>query len=306
MRFCFLISVVCVLTAFGSAQPEPGFDPKQVVRQVHTHRDMTDMTLGAARATSRSGEPGRLPGRQSDRLPEPSEAGEDQFLGGEFLIDTTSALVPAPGPQNVPAIAFDGTNFLVVWEDWRSGGYSDICGTRVTPQGTLLDPSGFVISQAAYNQRHPALAFDGANFLVVWDDYRRGHAFDIYGTRVTPQGVVLDAFGIIITQASNDQQHPALGFDGANFLVAWQDHQYDVDEPDISGARVTPQGTVLDSAGFVISQAEDSQYDPVVGFGGTHFLVAWQDRRDTVYGHIYGNLVTRQGEVVVPNDFVIS
>jgi hypothetical protein len=268
---------------------------------------MTDMTLGAARAASRSGEPGRLPGRQSNRFPELSELGGEQFVdGGEFLIDTSSALVPAPGNQTDPAIAFDGTNFLVVWEDRRSGSYSDICGTRVTPQGTLLDPSGFVISQAPYDQRYPALAFDGANFLVVWDDYRRGHAFDIYGTRVTPGGKVLDPAGFIITQEMNDQTYPALGFDGENFLVAWQDYVDDVEEPDIYGTRVTPQGTVLDTNGFVITQAARGQFDPVVGFGGTRFLVAWQDQRDSVYGHIYGNLVTRQGQVVVPNDLVIS
>ena len=289
MRLCILISVVCVLTAFGAAQPGLGFDPKDVVRQVHARRGDSDPVLSG----------------QVNRTPEPSEAGGDQFLGGEFLIDTSSALVPAPGSQNVPAIAFDGANFLVVWQDLR-GSYSDICGTRVTPQGALLDPSGFVITQAAYDQRYPAVAFDGTNFLVVWDDYRRGHAFDIYGTRVTPGGEVLDPADIIVTQANNDQQHPALGFDGANFLVVWQDHRDNRDSPDVYGARVTPEGTVLDSSGIVITQAARGQFDPVVGFGGTHFLVAWQDRRDSVYGHIYGNLVTRQGQVVVPNDFVIS
>ena len=38
--------------------------------------------------------------------------------------------------------------------------------------------------------RGPAVAFDGANFLVVWTDYRSGS--DIYGFQVCPAGSVLE------------------------------------------------------------------------------------------------------------------
>ncbi len=298
MRLCILVSVVCVLTAFGSTPPKPGFDPQAVVRQVQAGRDMPGL---------QPGDHGRIRGRPASRFPEFSELGVEQFPdNGEFLLDTSSVLVAAPGNQTDPAIAFDGTNFLVVWEDCRRGSYSDICGTRVTPQGTLLDPSGFVISQAPYDQRYPALAFDGTNFLVVWDDYRRGHAYDIYGTRVTTGGAVLDAFGIIISDAMNDQQCPAVAFDGANFLVVWQDNVYDVQQQDISGARVTQGGVVLDPDGIAIAQAPNGQWYPAVGFGGTNFFVVWHDCRDSGTAYIYATLVTPQGIVVVPDGFRIS
>ena len=307
MRLCVLVSVVCVLTAYGSTQPEAGFDPKEVVRQIHMRRDVTGL---------RSGDPECVPGRQDSRVRSepaaegsetPVTGGELYLDDGEFLLDTSSALVPAPGSQTNAAIAFDGANFLVVWQDLRGGNYSDISGTRVTPDGTVLDPAGFVISQAPCDQRYPDVAFDGANFLVVWDDYRRGHAFDIYGARVTPGGALLDPAGILITQANNDQQYPALGFDGANFLVVWQDGRDNMAEPDIYGARVAPQGTVLDPLGFVISQAAQSQYSPVLGFDGANFLVAWQDCRATPeQADIYGARVTPGGTVLDPAGFAIG
>jgi hypothetical protein len=299
VRLCILVFAVCVVTAYGSAQPEPGFDPQAVVRQVQAGRDMPGLQPGGH---------GRIRGRPASRFPEFAELGVEQFPdNGEFLLDTNNAMVPAPGSQTEAAVGYDGTNFLVVWQDQRGGNYSDICGARVTPDGTVLDPMGFVISQAAYDQRNPALAFDGANFLVVWDDYRRGHAYDIYGTRVTTGGAVLDAFGIIISDAMNDQQCPAVAFDSANFLVVWQDNVYDVQQQDISGARVTQGGAVLDPDGFVISQAAQDQYTPVIGFDGSNYLVAWTDCRATpAQADIYGARVTPGGAVLDPQGFAIG
>ena len=63
-------------------------------------------------------------------------------------------------------VAFDGTNYLVVWTDYR-GGATKVYGARVSPDGTVLDQSGFAISAAG---SAPAVAFDGTNYLVVWSD----------------------------------------------------------------------------------------------------------------------------------------
>jgi hypothetical protein len=304
VRLCVLISVVCVMTTFASVgssgpgrtvQPKPGFDPQDVVRQVQALGDMSGLS---------SDEPSRVPGRLSDRFPEP---GSEQSLdGGSFLLDTNSTLAPAPGSQSRPAVAFDGTNFLVVWEDKRVGSYADICGARVTPQGTLLDPSGFVISQSPYDQLYPAIAFDGANFLVVWQDFRRGYGFDIYGARVTPEGTLLDPAGLMISDDPNEQLYPALAFDGASFLVVWQDNRNDPGEPDIYGARVTPGGDLLDPAGLAINTAPHIKNTPAIGFDNSNFLVVWSDIRDSSSMHIHGTRVTPAGAVLDADGFAVS
>ncbi len=315
MRQCILISAVCVLTAFGSIQPKPGFDPKGVVRQVHTRRGMNDKTMGAARATLRSRHSERVPGRRRSRVSshptargrERSAVGGERFADdGEFLIDTSITLMPGPYDRTLPAVAFDGTNFLVVWEDDRGfDWFYDIYGARVTPEGTVLDPAGIAISEAIDDQNCPAVAFDGANFLVVWEDCRSGDWFDIYGARVTPQGAVLDPSGFAVCGAGDDQYSAAVGFDGANFLVAWEDYRgggWD----DIYGARVTPSGTVLDPSGFVISHGDRDQCYPEVGFDSTNFLVVWEDYRNVNGGDIYGARVTPSGTVLDPSGIAIS
>ena len=308
MRISILISLVCALTAFGRVQPEPGFDPKEVARRVCARGEMT---LGAAGANlpglgTRSELPDRnlvmsRAGRHRSRVPfNPTTAGSGGLFtdDGEFLLDTNSTLVPAPGEQFEPVVAFDGANFLVVWEDYRGARYSDIWGARVTPQGTVLDVSGFIISQGADDQVLPALGFDGTNFLVVWQDYRSTYHSDIYGARVTTGGAVLDPLGFVITEAGNGQYSPVVSFGGADFLVVWQDCRVDPERPDITGRRVTPGGVVLDpDTGFVIARSTGARGAPAIAFDGSNFLVAWQDAR-TVDFDIWGARVSPAGTMM--------
>src|SRR5262245_12776711 len=78
---------------------------------------------------------------------------------------------PLVGARHNPAVAFDGTNYLVVWSDSRSGG-SDIYGARVSPSGTILDPDGIRITTGAVAHVMPRVSFDGTNYLVVWEEHQ--------------------------------------------------------------------------------------------------------------------------------------
>jgi len=224
---------------------------------------------------------------------------------GTVLDSAGFVISQAANDQYSLAAGFDGENFLVAWGDFRSGAGYDVYGARVTTQGAVLDPAGFVISQAAHDQYYPAVGFDGANFLLAWEDDRGGSGYDIYSGRVTPEGEVLDPVGFLISQSANDQNSPAAGFDGENFLVAWADDR-NGNGWDIYGARVTPEGAVLDPAGFVISEAAKDQRLPAVGFDGANFLLAWEDYRSDPAGDIYGARVTPEGAVLDPAGFVIS
>jgi hypothetical protein len=223
---------------------------------------------------------------------------------GQVLDPAGFVISQASRYQNSPALAFDGANFLAVWQDYRGGEWK-VYGSRVTPQGTVLDPTGIAISQAAYDQFSASVGFDGANFLVAWLDLRSGSESDIYGARVTPAGVVLDPSGIPISTAADWQEVPSLAFDGANFLVVWEDYRNGSDY-DIYGARVTPQGEVLDESGFVVSQAAYEQYAPALAFDGANFLVAWEDSRSDSSEDIYGARVTPAGVVLDSSGITIS
>ncbi|MBN2465948.1 hypothetical protein JXD38_10050, partial [candidate division WOR-3 bacterium] len=224
---------------------------------------------------------------------------------GEFLVDTSITGGTALRDQSRPAVAFDGTSFLVVWEDTRCGaGSYDIFGVRVTPQGELLDPQNLAITTEDGAQTCPAVAFDGTNFVVVWQDQRNGDD-DIYGARVTPSGTVLDPEGFAVSTAANDQAHPRIAHGNGQLLVVWEDYRYCPHRSDVFVARVTPGGAVLDPDGIAVSTEIESQLLPAAGFDGANFLVVWQDWRCHFDDDIYGARVTPGGAVLDPDGFAV-
>jgi hypothetical protein len=222
------------------------------------------------------------------------------------VLDTSGiAISDEPGNQLSPVVSNNGTSFLVAWQDFRGGLFSDIYGARVSSTGGVLDTSGFAISNAANHQAAPALDFDGTNFLVVWQDFRNGGVADIYGARVSTAGAVVDnaATGRVLSNAANAQYAPAVAHDGTNFLVVWQDLRNG--GADVYGARMSSAGNLLDATGLPISTAAGNQGSPSVAHDGTRFLVVWQDSRGG-NADIYGTRLGADGSVLDSGGLAIS
>ncbi len=235
----------------------------------------------------------------------------DPVISPEYGLNT-SVQAPAWNNQRLPAVASDGTDYLVVWDDYRHLKYAtyDIYAARVSSAGKVLDPGGVRVSSAANNQVRPAVAFDGTRYLVAWYDYRNNATYpDIYGSRISKSGTVLDPVGITISTASSYQYNPRIAVGGGNFLVAWQDYRSG-SYANVYGARVSPAGVVLDKKGFLISGASHHQSAPDLAFDGTNFLVVWMDYRKTSGKYtrvdIYGARVSTSGTLLDKNGFKIS
>lgn len=67
--------------------------------------------------------------------------------------------------------------------------------------GTLLDPQGILMSTFEAEQSELAAAWDATNYLVVWTDDRPVDGYDVYGSRVSPTGELLDGPGLLISSA---------------------------------------------------------------------------------------------------------
>jgi hypothetical protein len=228
----------------------------------------------------------------------PSEDGQarTERLSGRAALEHAKRAGIDIGSGTSPAVSFGAKSFLVVWEDCFRGdcGNAGVVGARVSTTGVVLDPNGFAIATGSPAQASPALAFDGTSWLVVWQraSYPSG---DIYASRVSGTGVVLDPGGIPITTAPADQGRPEVAFDGTNYLVVWSSW-----ETPVSGARVSPDGLVLDPAGIRISSG-GSDDEPRLAFDGANYLVVWSRE-----GRVYGARVSSAGQVLDPDGIPIS
>ena len=226
------------------------------------------------------------------------------------LQDSSGFLISAaPGHQQVPRVAHGKGTYLVVWQDHRNNAtYPDIYGARVSPAGVLQETQGLAISTAASYQYYPSVTFGAANFLVVWQDHRKGAHADIFGARVSPAGVLQDTSGISISMASGHQTGPSVTHGAGQFLVVWTDYRKSSSYPDVYGARLTPNGALLDASGIPISVAAYHQSAPAAAFSGTDYLVVWQDYRSYTKSawDIYGARVATSGNVQDSSGIPIS
>ena len=143
------------------------------------------------------------------------------LVGGNFLISA-----PVNGQDEKSAsVAFDGTNFLVVWQynSTAGGNHNVTYGVFVSPSGTMGTP--FAIGQTVSPNRNGVnLVFNGTNYLVVWNfDSETGGAgnpiWNIYGRFVTPSGTFPgNEFPI---ETNGNPVFQCLAYDSANYLLSW-------------------------------------------------------------------------------------
>ncbi|MEN8225067.1 MAG: FlgD immunoglobulin-like domain containing protein [Bacteroidota bacterium] len=207
--------------------------------------------------------------------------------------------------EKEPSVAFDGTNFLVIWSDDRNGPNNyDIYGMRISPDGEILDPGGFPVCTASGFQTLTAISFNGTHYLASWSDFRPGD-YDIYGARIDPDGTVLESDGFEIYSAPYNQAYVSVASDGDGWLLSWGA----IGEIVIVGTRVDADGNVLDPNGFIISANESQRLFPDVGFDGTNYFVAWSDWRSgstAEHWSIYGARVSPDGVVLDPDGIAIA
>jgi len=202
----------------------------------------------------------------------------------------------AAGNQVSPRITADSLGYMVTWEDWRSGVAAVYAG-RLALDGTVLDSAGIVVTSDTTARSTPAVA-PADQCLIVWCDARHGVGqTDIYGSRVTLEGSVVDTDAIMISTRINSQTRPSVAFDGTNFLAVWTDDRREDLTPGLYGERFAPDGTILDTAPFLISHAPGGQTGARVAFGGSYYLVVWLDNRNPSQC-VYAARVSRAGVVM--------
>ena len=101
------------------------------------------------------------------------------------LIGTTFAISTATDKQLRPAVSWNGTEFVVAWEDKRDAiiyfdERTDVYGTRVTTDGSVLDPSGVPLAADVVPEGRPALTSIGGEVLMATSTFRTDPSLAAY------------------------------------------------------------------------------------------------------------------------------
>ncbi|WP_223639439.1 Ig-like domain-containing protein [Corallococcus sp. EGB] len=279
-----------------------------------TERTESTTRAMAARVTGGGGLPDTAPfilTQQNSYSPAVTSNGTAYFVtwigtGGVFGSRVTSAgevedpmgiaISTSAGAKSQPAAASNGTDYFVVWEDERNDGVGDIFGARVSGLGVVLDAQGIALATGTHSQRTPSVASNGSDYLVAWKDTVNIDESDIFGTRVTSTGAVLDGPGFEISTAEKMQANPSVASNGEDYFVVWTDNRSGYNG--LRGTRVTNGGTVVDVAGQELSPSGDS---PAVAFNGTDYFIAWESGWDA-----FGMRVTQAGGILDSTGIILA
>ena len=181
---------------------------------------------------------------------------------------TRKSLAATNDTSQYHTIAWNGGNYLVAF-DVAVGDSNDIHGCLLDSGGNLS--SSIVICSNSANQSGPTVAAGNGAWLVAWDDSRTTPG-SVYGACVSGTGVVQPSNGVMISKPSAKSVSPGVGWDGSNFLVAWQDYT----NYETWAAHVSSAGVVVDNSPLQI-QTSTNAYQPAVVSEPTlgQCLVAW-------------------------------
>jgi large repetitive protein len=220
-----------------------------------------------------------------------------RFGGSGSKLDGAARVITnATGQQGSPALTFDGTNYLAVWNDTRNGPSQDIWAGRMDVTGNQLDGTGFQVASANGDQRRPAVATGGGVSLAVWQDGRSGN--EIYGAVIT--GGAVTVTDIPICTGAGSQVDPAVAFDSVNsvFVVTWNDNRSGDD--DVYAARVDTSGALVDAVcGVAIASGGGNQTQSKITSSGGQLYVTYTDSSADVNGDIRGERITAAGSISV-------
>jgi hypothetical protein len=214
------------------------------------------------------------------------------------------------GDQRFPWVDYNEATgqYLVFWQDNRSGSNDDIYGVRLDQNGNRIN-SDFSVSTAAGHQQRVLVKAGGGGWLAVWHDQRNQatNGADIYGAWIDGSGNVGPEMEICA--CPSDQWNPVAGYDPLtdSFLVVWLDGRGSTnnqtgnpnDNYDLYGV-IIPAGGSGSLTPFPLIAANNGQRGPQIGYdyeNGQYYL-AWNDRRSGTGYDIYGARVTTAGTLL--------
>jgi hypothetical protein len=208
--------------------------------------------------------------------------GTGHGLGVPVTIASGTAISSIPGGfSSAPAIATDGTNFLVAVPQVAGAA----AGQTLTWVGYVVGPSGIVLRSFNLTAAFPApmggstqmaaLGYDGTNFLFVYAS--PNDAPSLMAESVSPTGTVLAGPNTILGAAGSS---PALAFNGTSYLLVFVGSNAVTQTDQVFAQALSPSSAQAIGSGpvpLVANSGTTGQYQSGIAIAsdGANFLAVW-------------------------------
>ena len=206
----------------------------------------------------------------------------DRTLAGGMLV-----IGPGAKGQENPSVAFNTqrSEYLAVWQDFRSGVEYDIYARRISATGQLLGQE-IVIATEGRLKSHPDVVYSPARdeYFVVWHSIPpTEEGYEIYAQRVSGAGQLVGT-AILISRNTNaaSEGGARVVYKGhtSEYLVVWYaftDGSWNIWAQRLSGAGVWVGNNILVSG----MTGHDCTWPRMAyGWDQGDFLVVWHDHYD--------------------------
>ncbi len=236
-----------------------------------------------------------------------SERSGDQRILGQRVDAEGEAIDAEPfelglptGLLSAPSVAFNGSLFLVVWQQEGT-----ILGRRVAPDGTVLEAAPFPVMAASVLEP-PSVAAVDETFLVVAVDAPGSPQFQyVLGMRVAGDGTLLD--GSPLSIGTSFAHAPSVAAFGDRWLVAYQrNFSHDDPKANIRGRILAADGSMLTPDFIVHANFGSAELTPSVAASDSVGLITWVDPRNGLSElDLYGRRILPDGTMLDPGGFGI-
>lgn len=214
--------------------------------------------------------------------------------GSKLIADLR--LSAAAGFSIYPRVVFDGSHFVVAWQDEREGVFT-ILARRIALDGQTFTEERTLVPVYTLPHEAPFLSVGKHNLGLAWvsgGTFERQVRFRVFDHALSPE-----AEDVSLTEKGNGGAFPMVVWNGDVYVVAW----YDADAAPFTvyGAVVDEQGNVLTPATPLATGPDHARYPWLMPLGD-RLMVVFSDDRDGNQGYeLYAKMLTGALEAASPD-----
>jgi hypothetical protein len=195
---------------------------------------------------------------------------EGTMIGSVLRVTTASSY------SRRPDIAWSGSEYVLVWEDWRDFP-GDIYMARISPSTGMVGTDMNVVDTAEHSW-YPSIVHTGSELGIAWSEYYVDN-FEMQFGRFAYDGTAIGT-SRRLTTTSEESLRADLVFTGTEFGLAWCESTGTVVEcHDVYHARLLADGGDLGGT-RLISNAPGKSQDVSLASRGFGYAITWYDDRD--------------------------